>query len=324
MGTRYSNDSFQLHGIFNGGTPMAAAKTFRCLTDIDHDLGIKTVGPDSGATYDETKFIGEARPEIKTSLAALETLLGIVSLAGQNCLTADGSHPGAKAFMQSHNPCAANARTAGSNHQQVTVAKGHLLITEIGANKGDTLYAKVRLIELSTDGEADPDAIVYNVALPSSPIVDEEFIIGGTNTIAGISIADDNILGWSFVPGVGANVIMPASSLFGTVIDITKVRGTFKLRHDDGSLCDAAKIPRGGIAATHANTKFWAQKRNPMGGLYTKASTQHLKFTMAGFAYHSKRYAASGAGVGNGEITIEGIEGVGGVEFTATPLQAIA
>jgi hypothetical protein len=168
MGTRYSNDSFQLFGTFNGGTPMGAAKTFRCLSDIDHDLGIKLVGPDSGSTYDETKFVGEERPEIKTSIAALETLTGLVSLLGQNCLTA-GSNPGARAFMQSHSECAANARSAGSTHQQVTVAKAHLIITGIGANRGATAYAKLRLIELSTDGEAVPDAIVYNAALPGTP-----------------------------------------------------------------------------------------------------------------------------------------------------------
>jgi hypothetical protein len=323
MGTRFSNDSFQLYGTFNGGTPMGAAKTFRCLTDIDHDLGIKLVGPDSGATYDETKFVGEERPEVKTSIAAIETLTGLVSVLGQNCLTA-GSNPGARAFMQSHNPCATNGRTAGSAHQQVTIAKAHLIITSVGGNRGATAYAKLRVIELSTDGEAAPDAIVYNAALPGSPIVDEEFIIGGTMTIGAVSIADENILGWTLDTGITINAIIPASSIYPTVVDYTKVRPTLKVQHDDASLCDAAKIPYGGLACTHANTKFFLQKRTPLGGLYVKSASQHLKFTMAGFARHTKRYQASGSNVGNGEVTIESIEGVGGVPLTVTPLQAIA
>jgi hypothetical protein len=323
MGTRYSNDSFQLHALFNGSA-MSAAKTFRCLTDIDHDLGIKLVGPDSGATYNETKFVGEMRPEIKTSLAAIETLTGIVSLLGQNCLTADGTHPGAKAFLQAHNVCAANARASGSGHQQVLVAKAHLVITGVGASRGATAYAKIRLIELSTDGETAPDAITYNVALPSSPIIDEEFIIGGTTVLGGISLADENLLGWQLDPGIKINVIVPASSIYPTVVDIEKVPVTLKIQHDDTSLCDAAKIPETGLACTHANTKFFLQKRTPLGGLYVKSASQHLKFTMAGFATHTKRYQASGSNVGSGEVTIESIEGAGGVPLTVTPLQAIA
>jgi hypothetical protein len=51
---------------------------------------------------------------------------------------------------------------------------------------------------------------------------------------------------------------------------------------------------------------------------------EHLQFTFAGKAIHSKRYTASGSGIGSGEITIECIEGVGGVAMTATPNTAIA
>jgi hypothetical protein len=159
---------------------------------------------------------------------------------------------------------------------------------------------------------------------PALLITDEEFIIGGTTTVGGISIADANLMGWQLDTGISVNVIIPASSIYPTVVDITKVRPTLKIQHDDASLCDAAKIPYGGLACTHANTKFFLQKRTPMGGLYVKSASQHLKFTMAGFATHSKRYSASGSNVSNGEVTIASIEGVGGVPLTITPLQAIA
>lgn len=322
--TRFSNDSFQLHGIFNGGTPMSAAKTFRCLTEIQHNLNITTVGPDSGATYDETRFIGEKKPEITTSLAALTSLFADVSILGQNCLTADGSHPGAKAFMQSHNACAANARTAGSNHQQVTVAKGHILVTGLGANRGATAYAAVRLIELSTDGVTDPDAVVYNVAMPSTFTSDEEFVLGGLVTVGGISIADENLLGWQLDTGIEASVIVPAGSVFATVVDITKVRPRIRIQHDDTSLLAGAKIPTDGLECAHADTELFLQARDPLGGLVAKATTDHIKITAAGYAYHSRRYQASGTAVGTGEIMIECIEGVGGVPLTLTTGVAIA
>jgi hypothetical protein len=323
MGTRYSNDSFQLFGTFNGGTPMASAVTLRCLTDIEHNLGISTVGPDSGAAYDETRFIGEKKPELSTSVAALSTLLGLVNLTGQNCLTA-GANVGAAAFMQGHSVCAANSRVSGSTNQKVTVAKGQVLITSIGGNRGATVYAKVRLIELSTDGSTDPDAIVYNVALPSSPVIDEEFVIGGTTVIGGISIADEHLLGWTLDTGINISVIVPAGSVVPTAVDITKIRPRWRIQHDDTSLCASGKIPTDGIACTHANTKFFLQKRTVMGGLVLPATASHIKITAAGYATHSKRYQASGSSVGTGEIMIEGTEGVGGVTMTATPGVAIA
>jgi hypothetical protein len=174
--TRHSNDSFQLHGVLNG-VAQSAAVTFRCLGNLRHQLGIAAIGPDTGAPYDEVKFVGEERPEILTSVMALRSLFDTVSALGTNCFTADGSHPGIMAFLQSHNPCAANARTAGSNHRKITVAKGQLIVTGFGGSRGQSASANIRVIELSTDGVARPDAIVQNAALPSTFIDDEEFVI---------------------------------------------------------------------------------------------------------------------------------------------------
>lgn len=323
-GTHYSNDSLQLHALVNSSA-MAAAVTLRCVSDINHDLNITTVGPDSGATFQESRFVGERKPEVTAAVAALKSLLDVVTVLGTNCITADGSHPGVRAFMQSHAPCVANARTAGSNHQRLTIAKAHLLVTSLGGQKGQTAYANVRVINLSTDGETDPDAVVYNAALPATFVKDEEFVITEP-TIGGFTFDPKFVLGWSLDTGIAATVIVPAGSIYPTHVDIGKALPRLTIQHNDAGLMDAAKIPAGGINCAHADTYFYLRKRDPSNanGLLAKASTVHIKGTMAGFAYHSKRYSASGSGVGSGEVTVESIEGVGGVPLTLTTGVAIS
>lgn len=319
--TRHSNDSFQMHGILNGSA-QSAAVTLRCIGQITHDLGITPIGPDSGAPYDEVKFVGEQRPEITTSVMALTTLFDTVSSLGTNCFTADGSHPGIRAFLQSHNPCAANARTAGSNHRQITVAKAQLLVTQFGGQRGQSASAQVRVMELSTDGVARPDTIVQNAALPTSFVDDEEFVIHPP-TVASFALDPDAVISWQIDTGIEVVAIVPAGSIFPTVVDITKVRPRWTITHDDPTFLQDAKVPYEGIECTLANTFAYLQKRSPFGGLVAKATTAHIKVAMAGFARVTRHYDASGHATGTSEIAIESTEGVGGVPLTITTGVAI-
>lgn len=321
-GTFYSNDSFELNALVNG-VGMGAAVTLRCVSEITHDLNISVIGPDSGAPYPEVHFQGERRPEVTAAVAALKSLLDAVSPLGTNCITADGTHPGVRAYMQAHNSCAANARVAGSGHQRLTVAKAHLLVSSLGGQKGQTAYAQVRVINLSTDGETDPDVLVNNAALPGTFVSDEEFVIYQP-TIAGFTMDPKFVMGWTLDTGISANVIIPADSIFPTHVDITKVAPRLTIQHNDASLMDAAKIPAAGIACAHADTRFFLRRRTVNGGLEPLASTVHIKGTLAGYAFHSKRYSASGSGVASGEVTIQSKEGVGGVPLAITTGVAIS
>jgi hypothetical protein len=311
-----------MHGIING-VAQSAAVTLRCIGNITHNLGQAIIGPDSGAPYDETKFIGEMRPEIATTVMALSTLFNTVSALGTNCFTADGSHPGIRAFLQSHNPCAANARTAGSNHRQITVAKAQLLVTQFGGSRGQSAPATIRVVELSTDGVARPDVIVQNAALPGTFIADEEFCITAPR-VANFPLDADAVASWQIDTGIKLTAIVPAGSIFPTVVDITKVRPRWTIVHDDPTFLSDAKIPHEGIVCTHANTFAFLQKRSPMGGLVAAASTVHIKASMAGHARIDKHYDASGSATGQSEIQIESTEGVGGVPLTITTGVAIA
>jgi hypothetical protein len=320
--TRFSNDSIQFHGLLNT-VAMSAAVSLRCLSQLTHRQGITTVGPNSGATYNETRFIGERKPEITATVAALETLFGTLSALGTNCMTADGTHPGVRAFLQSHNACAANARTSGSNHRRITVAKSQILITQFGGTVGQSASAQVRVVELSTDGSASPEAIVNNAALPSSPVDDEEFVIMAP-TIEAIALSPEHVIGWQVDTGITLIVITGAGSIYPISVDIEKVAPRITIQHNDPALLASDKIPEDGIEITHANTLFPLRKRDPFGGLVALASTEHIEATAAGFAYHDNDYDASGSAVGTGQIIIECTEGVGGVPLTIATGQALA
>ncbi len=311
---RHSTDSLQFHGIING-TPQDAAVTLRSLGNLRHSQGITTIGPDSGATYREVRFVGQRLPEITGSVVALRSLLSTINLLTGSCFTADGGHPGIRAFLQSHNSCGTNARTSGSAHRRITVPKAHALVTQISGSRGQSAVAQVRIIELSTDGEADPDAVVQNAALPGTYIANEEFCIEAP-TIAGISIDASNIISWTYETGIQITPIVAAGSLFATAVDITKVEPRWTIQHDDPTLLADNKIPADGIDCAHADTFFQFQKRSPFGGFVDPTESEHIELTAAGFAYHETHYDASGSAVGTGQIVIEGTEGVGGTPTT--------
>ena len=102
--------------------------------------------------------------------------------------------------------------------------------------------------------------------------------------IASFTLDADSVIGWQLDTGIGITAIMPAGSIYPTVVDITKVAPRWTINHDDPTFLDAAKIPDNGIECTHANTIAFLQKRSPFGGLVAAATTAHIKVTAAGFA----------------------------------------
>lgn len=313
---RHSNDSFQIHGILNG-VNMSAAVTFRCINGLRHDIGLQTIGPDSGHPFQEVRFTGEQRPTIATGVYALKSLFDLLSPFGTNCITSDGTRPGVRGFLQSHNPCAANARTSGSNHRRITQAAAQILISSFGGSRGQSAMAAVVSHALSTDGAADPEAIVQNAALPSTFIDDEEFVIRAP-LVGNSQMSQDSVISWQVDLNVAMNVIVPAGSIFPTHVDITKIVPRWSITHDDPTFLDASKIPYSGKEVTLANTYAFLQKRTPFGGLVAAASTEHIKVAMAGMAYFTTHYDANGSATGTGEIVIESTEGAGGVPMTIT------
>lgn len=300
---RHSNDTFSIHGV-----GMSSAVNLRCLGNLQHNLGIQTIGPDTGNTYNEVRFIGEKRPEILATVMALKSLLAdaAVDIRTGLCITADETHPGVAGYMQSHAPCAANARTSGSAHMRVLAPKAHLVVTQLGGQRGQSMSASVRALCLSaaTDGSDDPTSVAFNLALPGTFVHDEEFCIAPPR-IADIDIDPDSVISWQLETGIDIVAIVPAGSIHPTVVDIRKSVPRFRVIHDDPTLLDDASIPQEGIECDHDDTIFPMQKRNPFGGLVDAGETEHLRFTASGFAYFSTHYDASNSATGTGEIVVE-------------------
>lgn len=310
--TRYSNDSLKLHAL-----GMASAKTFRCLQNLSHNLNLATIGPETGAPYREVRFTGSQKPEINTSICALDSLLGFAPLLTPFCIAADGGHPGVVGFMEAHDACGTDGRSSGSTHMSVTSQLAKMIITRLEGRTGQSAWATVRIICLSVDPEDRPTVVVFNAALPTGLILDEEFTIDAP-TIAGINIAPDHISGWQLDTGQDVDVIIGAGSLRPTAIDWKKSSPKFTINHDDPSLLDDAKIPYEGIVCAHADTKFPLIRRDPFDGLVDRSETEHMKLTAAGMAYFSKHYDASGSATGSGEITIECTQPSGSVPVVVT------
>ena len=314
---RFSTDTLVLHTIAMGATPLV----LRGIGSASHGLGIQTIGPDSGNPYDETKFIGQQQPTMDFSAVALESLLGELSLLTGLCVLSDGSHPGVEMYGQGHDPCGTSGRTAGSTNMKVTAALGHALITQVGGGRNEDATAALQVMALS-DGATEPTAAVYNAALPASPVVDEAFIVGAP-TVAGQALSADSVQSVTVETGIQIEQISAIDEIWPTAVDIIKVRPIIRITLDDPTILDAAKIKYQGVAATHANTFVTFVKRDPFGGLKSKALTEHIKITAAGIAYVDTHYNASGSGTGTVDIVIECIETGGAVPLVVTTGVAI-
>jgi len=313
---RFSTDTVKLHGV---GTDPAV--TLRCLGDLSLDMGLGIIGPDSGNTYDEVRFLGQRVPEGSFGAYALKQILNNIPLLGVKCITVDGTHPGVEFYGQGHDPCGTNGRVAAGSHMKVathgTTGKAFLAVTRIGGSKGQSAMATVRAIICSTDGNGDPDIRVYNATLPTSFVVDEEYVIG-TPTIESVAMDNHHVLSWQIDTGIAITPIIGAGSVYATTVDHTKTRPRITIEHDDPTWAQTSKIAFNGKKVLQANTKFPLIKRTPFAGLEALASAVHIRIAAEGMAYNARHYQASGSAVGTGQIVIECSEPAGGVPLVVT------
>jgi hypothetical protein len=302
--TRYSMDTVKIHE-----TGMAAALVLRGIGSFAHNLGLTSIGPDSGAPYDEVRFVGEQKVAFDFTTPAIASILDTIAFLTGRCLDGDvtGDPPGFDAFMQAHDPCGTNARTAGSTHARMRGRKSHVIVTSLSGTKGQSAVAAIHVYALTIDGATAPTSVVYNAALPASYILDEEFVIGAP-TVAGFEIDPTQISQWSIESGIQLDEIMSAGSIYCGAVDIRKIRPRARIAIDDAAALDAAKIPYNGVVCEHADTIFPLIKRDPFGGLIALTAEEHILGTMSGFAYLTNHASTSGSNVAVGEIVIEGTE----------------
>lgn len=310
--TRVSVDTISIHSV-----DMSSAVVLRGLGSASHELGINTVGPDTGNTYQEVRFLGEQRPVLNFTTPALKSILSNISLLTGKCITNDGTHPGLDLYGQAHDPCGTKARSASGSHMRVRAGKAHLFVTSIGGTRGQSAVATLTGVLLTSDGTSAPSSVIYNATLPTSFVFDEEYVIGAP-TIAGYAVPATRVSSWRIDTGIDFEALINANAIWPGDVDVRKVAPRVSVTIDDASALSASKIPYSAKQATHIDTVFPLIRRNPYAGLRALTDTVHILITAAGLAHVTRHFDASGRATGTGEIMIECTEVSGTAPLVVT------
>jgi len=314
---RFHIDSFQ---IYDDG--MGAAVNLRNVSQASHNVGLTVSSPSTGGPYDRTAFITAQNSEFNLTALALEQILDLVSIHTGLCVS-NTSNSGLKLFGQGHDACGTNGRVSGSNNMAITVGDGHLLVTGIECANGGDATATLRAIALS-DGGAAPLASVYNAALPSSGLIEDEVFTLGPTQVESIALGNDTVQSVSLDTGIEVRVLQAASSIYPSAIVIVKVMPMIRIVTDNPSLLASGSIPILGLPCTHANSFISFVKRDPFGGLEALNASEHIKITFAGLAYINQHLDASGADLGTCEIMVKCTQPSGSVPLVVTTDTALA
>lgn len=306
MSSRFAIDTLQLHS-----TSMSAL-TLRGVGTASHKLSRETVGPGSGNTYDEARFITTVEDEFEFGgVLALKSLLDNVSLLTGKCVDDDGSHPGLRLFGQLLSRCGTKGRGAAGTAAQVTAKLAHLLVTQLGGTKNQLATATLRGVNLLKSGETTPSVTVFNATLPSSPVVEEAFKIGPVS-VAGEVLDPDGIKSVQIDTGIQVEVVQNVEGYAATLL-VLKVAPRIRIESEDGALLDAGAVPYAGIAAAHADTYVSFIALDPAGGNKALAGSHHVKVTANGKAYIEEHLNGGGPATASTSIVIECTETSGGV-----------
>ena len=308
--TRVSFDSFKIHD--DGETSVLV----RVTNSAVHNLGIQTVGPDTGNPYNEVRYIGQQNETIELRSTALKSLINTISLLTGKCVEdGAGSEVGLEVYGQSHDPCGTSGRTSGSTHMKILAEHSHLLITGIQGSAGQDAEASVRAI-LLTDGTNPPSSAVFNVALPASPIIDEAYTIAQPQ-VAGTAIAKNAVKSVSLDTGIDIEPVTDVGTIYPGIVIVKKATPTIRIVVDDISGVDTL-LGESATACTLANSFIAFARRQDDAGIYDLSANQHIKIACEGTAYLNDKFNASGRNVGTAEIVIECTEPSSGVPLAPT------
>lgn len=270
-------------------------------TAMGGTLNSEILSPDTADPYDKFQSIGSQMPEIDFTTESLKAILDTIGHTGK-CITSDGTHPGLVAYQRKHDQCGPAGRASGSVHTAVTFGDGHISLESLNANANGNATISLRVHGLASDAETQPYSVAYNAAVPTSPVIDQKYALG-TVVLGGLTIAQVTNLTINWNPQ--SEKIQYAGSIWPTLFDVQKVRALITVTTEDQSILnDSGKIPRKGVLATHANTRFNLQKRKAGEFFESLSSSVHIQATAAGLLHVSRHFQASGGGVSSTELQL--------------------
>jgi len=215
----------------------------------------------------------------------------ILDLVGSTSLTikAGGTYTALEVYFALLDDCGRIA--AGSVHRKISFAFGCLIPRTLSVSSGQDAEISCEFMALSTDGATSPITISGSQALPTLPS-EKRFTVGpvtlGTEVITRIQQ-----MSIDFANSVNAQQLDTGIYPTNLSVDSQIPRFTFSALAPD--TFDAAVIPEGGLAITHANTAIWLRQRKAGADvLFADVDTEHIRFTAAGLAHIDDVGASSG------------------------------
>lgn len=284
----------------------ASASEFYVEGVVDHttDRNSRVNQADTGKPYGAEPSIGFQAPTMRFTTEDLGTLITNMSAINGLCY-ATGGTPGLVMYQPRHDRCAANGRGAGSTNMTTTSALGHLLIDSIRGSAGANAQATLMAHPLSSDGETDPLATVFNGALPGVTIAETAWKIGGL-------VLDDTWIEEVVDLSISFNhqFTKPIHADFTYVkeFDWQKASPVLTITIDNPeAVLDSGEyaLPAVGnrINSGSSYIQFRRADNATTGGAEAPGNSSHLRCGINGMVHSTTPFSGSGAGTGT--LTLE-------------------
>lgn len=261
-----------IHAVKIGSTviPALTKRGIRFNSDIRNE-------PTSGEIYARFQALYAQNPDGDFLTRAIAIALGACALTGTALTSA------APFLAYSQKNTEGGGRTSGSNHRKVTINEGIIVPRKLTIeHQGDAVLEYH--IMATYDGTNAPVVLAESEALLS--VTDaERFTIGAITLNDGsTAYTFDHVRRFELDFGISAEAIGADSDIWPTSSRIGDINPSLRLTGFDNMWWGSSKVPLTGLNVVHTGTKIFLRKRSAGGTFVADATTEHIKFTVAGLA----------------------------------------
>lgn len=295
---------------YDGNVVGSASTAFGALTTVDLSLNTETSGDDSGAIYDEARYVISQLPEFTFTTKSVDVILTLTGLNGA-CFEGLSPTDGITIYGQLVNDC--KDKPVSTANAKILITKGMIRTTSLNAPRGEDVTANFT-IDPIWDGSNSPVIATFaGVTLPSIPL---PFVYTlGNSEIDGQSIQDPTSINLDF--GITTFEKLPAlGQVWPDTVGVQKVQPVMTITSRNPSLFNTTGVGGGvllmGSEADHVDTRVQFKRRAALnafqpigiGGL-------HMYYTMHGIFMPNNPFSSNGNNLAELEARVEGTEDSG-------------
>ena len=289
---------------YNGNTVGTANTAFGALTSVDLPLNTETDGDDSGAIYDEARYVISQIPEFSFTTKAIDVLL---QLTGLNGACFDGASPtdGITIYGQLVHDC--KDRPAVTNNAKILITRGLIRATTLNGPRTEDATVNFTIDPIWDGGSTPVIAVFENVTLPNVAMSNKYTL--GHSEIDGQSIEDPLSINLDF--GLTLFEKLPAlGHIWPETVGVQKVQPVMTVRTRDRSIFNVSTGGSGvlmrGAEADHVNTTIQFKRRATLNAFHDNIGGQHFNYTMHGLFIPNNPFSSSGNDIAELEARVEG------------------